>query len=139
MFKSPKATVGAILYHPDKGKEFILLTRRNIEPFYNLWCFPGGHVEEYENLEKAVIREINEETGYNIKPEYLHYFEELFPEKSVHNVVIFYTAVANGKMVMDEKEVKEIKWFSVDEAIHLNLAFNHNEVLEYYRKNFLST
>ena len=138
MFKSPKATVGAVIYHPEKGKEYILLTKRNIDPFYDYWCFPGGHVEEYENLEKAIIREVNEETGLNIQPEYLHYFEEVFPDKSVHNVAIFYTAKAKGNMKMDKKEVKEIKWFSVNDATNIKLAFSHNKVLDYYIKNFIN-
>ncbi|MFC2136686.1 NUDIX hydrolase [Bacteroidota bacterium] len=136
MFKSPKATVGAILFHPDKGIESVLLTKRNIEPFYDYWCFPGGHVEEFESLENAIIREVKEETGYDIKPEYLHFCEEIFTEKSIHNVAIFYTGKATGKMIMDENEVKEMKWFSIKEAKQIKLAFNHIKVLEFYIKKF---
>ncbi len=137
MFKSPKATVGAIIFHPDKGQKVILLTKRNIEPFKEYWCFPGGHVEEFEKLEDAIVREVNEETGLDINPEFLYHFEEIFPDRSIHNVALFYSAKGVGTMNMDIKEVKEMNWFSIEEALKMNLAFNHNEVLQYYLKTFI--
>lgn len=136
IYKSPKATVGAVLYQSENDKKTILLTKRNIEPFKNYWCFPGGHVEEFENLETAVVREIKEETNLSFQPDFLHYFEEIFPDKDIHNVALFYTGEAIGDLLKDDKEVLEIKWFSIDEAMKMDLAFSHNKVLEYYKKKF---
>ena len=38
-------------------------------------AIPGGFVEVYESLEKAVIREIKEETGLKIDPTQIHQFK----------------------------------------------------------------
>lgn len=134
MYKSPKATVGAIVYHPEFGKNKILLTKRNIEPFKNYWCFPGGHVDEYEALLDAVKREVREETGLAIAPEYLGNFEEIFPQKEIHNIAIFYFGEGIGFIKADEIEVNEIEWFDINEALKLDLAFEHNRVLKNYLK-----
>ncbi|MBN2520943.1 MAG: NUDIX hydrolase [Bacteroidales bacterium] len=137
MYKSPKTTVGAVLYHPVKGNNTILLTKRNIEPFKNFWCLPGGHVEEFEMLESAVLREIKEETNLTFEPEYFGYFEEIFKDKNIHNVAIFYYGQAEGEIKMDEDEVSEIKWFLVNDALKMNLAFFHNKVLLSYMNLFI--
>ena len=46
----PKITCGAIL---KKGNK-ILLTKRNIAPYKNYWCLPGGHIEWGEKAERAI-------------------------------------------------------------------------------------
>jgi 8-oxo-dGTP diphosphatase len=43
----------------------ILLVKRSAHRnnYANKWSFPGGHVETGETLERALIREVGEETG----------------------------------------------------------------------------
>ncbi|TAL47058.1 NUDIX hydrolase, partial [archaeon] len=60
----PIATVGAIIEKDGK----ILFTKRNHEPFKGKWALPGGHVEQNETVEDAVVREIKEETNLYIQP-----------------------------------------------------------------------
>lgn len=45
----------------------ILATQRGYGDFKGKWEFPGGKVENGENLEQAIIREIKEETNADIK------------------------------------------------------------------------
>lgn len=54
-------SVGAIL---TKGEKILLLERRKY-PFK--YTIPAGHLEKEEEPEKAVLREIEEETGLQIK------------------------------------------------------------------------
>src|SRR5687768_7672834 len=49
--------------------ERILCVRRNYPP-YN-WTTPGGRVEAGESLETALIREVFEETGYQVEPKFV--------------------------------------------------------------------
>ena len=44
----------------------ILATQRGYGEFKGKWEFPGGKVENGENLEQAIIREIKEETNADI-------------------------------------------------------------------------
>src|SRR4051812_9053376 len=55
----PIVGVGAVVV--DAGK--VLLVRRRYEPLKGRWSLPGGAVEVGEPLERAVAREILEETG----------------------------------------------------------------------------
>ncbi len=52
-------TTAALVFDKDK----VLLIKRTKEPWKGMWHFPGGHVDEGELPQDAVIREIKEETG----------------------------------------------------------------------------
>ena len=128
--KTVKATVGCVIETENK----LLLTLRNIEPFKDYWSLPGGHIDLGETPEEAVIREIKEETGLDIKPKFLNYFNEYHEELDWHAVVLVFYAKSEGKEKKDEKEVKELGWFSEEEIFGLKMAFEHKKVLEEYFK-----
>lgn len=46
----------------------LLLIRRGHAPSAGLWSVPGGHVEPGESLAEAVVREVREETGLDVRP-----------------------------------------------------------------------
>jgi len=128
--KVVKATVGCVIEKEEK----ILLTLRNIEPFNNYWSLPGGHIDFGETPKEAVIREIKEETNLNIKPKFLNYFNEFHEELDWHAAVLVFYAKAEGEAKKDEKEVKELGWFSEEQIFGLKMAFEHKKVLEEYFK-----
>jgi 8-oxo-dGTP diphosphatase len=59
----PIVGVGAII--TQEGK--ILLAKRGSEPDRGKWSVPGGLVELGEKLEKAVVREVKEETNLDVE------------------------------------------------------------------------
>ena len=54
--------IGAVI-----DNERLLLIRRKKDPFRNYWCLPGGKIEIGEHPEKALVRELYEETGIHVK------------------------------------------------------------------------
>ena len=62
--RSPIPAVGAVVV---KGED-VLLVMRGKEPGYGQWSIPGGAIHVGETLQKAVVREIGEETGLIVEP-----------------------------------------------------------------------
>ena len=57
--------VGAVIVHEGR----VALIQRGKEPLRGRWVIPGGTVELGESLEDAVVREVLEETGLEVRPE----------------------------------------------------------------------
>jgi 8-oxo-dGTP diphosphatase len=60
----PCVGVGAVIVHDGR----VVLIRRGKEPLKGRWVVPGGTVEWGEGLEDALVREIQEETGLQVRP-----------------------------------------------------------------------
>ena len=126
----PEATVAAIVSTTDRSK--VLLTRRSIDPFKDQWCLPGGHIDQYEPVGEAIIREVKEETGLDFNAEFFDYFDEVIPKYNIHAVVLVFEGDAFGELDASESEVSDARWFSLVEARSILLAFTHNDVLDAY-------
>lgn len=123
-----KATTGAIIEKDGK----ILLTKRNIEPFKDYWCLPGGHIEYFEPANDAIIREIKEECGLDFIGKFVGYADEIIPEINWHAELLVFKGTSIGKEQICDKEVQEIKWFSKEDALKQKLAFKHFDTLKKY-------
>jgi 8-oxo-dGTP diphosphatase len=122
-----KVTVGAIIL---KDRQ-VLLTKRNVEPFKNCWCIPGGHIEYGESAKEAVKREVKEETWLDFEPEFFDYFDEFIPEINWHAVVLVFRGKFCGEIKIND-EVLDYSWFSEEEIKNLKFAFKNKEILEKY-------
>jgi len=134
----PKATAGAIIYRKNGISFEIFMTERNINPFKGYWCFPGGHIDQFETAEKAIIREVKEETNLDYSPRFLCYQDEIFPEMELHNIVMMFHGEATGSPKADPGEVSNIGWFQLEEALNMDLAFEHHKALKIFKKQIVS-
>ena len=123
-------TSGALII---KDGKFLLL-KRATRVFDGYWTLPGGHVEENETSEKAVKREIKEETNLDFEPIFFKKYNENFPEFDWKAEVKIFYGKFKGNIKID-KESSKFKWFSLDEIKKTNLAFNHKEIINDFIKN----
>ncbi len=95
----------------DDGR--VLLTRRSIQPFQDLWVMPGGKIDLGEPILEALKREVHEEVGLEIEiGELIDVFEHLTPgEDNCHFVILYYRCrPLYCDIVPNEHEVSEVKW-----------------------------
>lgn len=95
----------------DDGR--VLLTRRSIPPFLDLWVMPGGKIDLGEPILEALKREVHEEVGLEVEIEGLiDVFEHLTPgEDNCHFVILYYRCrPLYCDVVHNENEVAEVAW-----------------------------
>jgi 8-oxo-dGTP diphosphatase len=129
-------TVDAVVFAVgEDGGWNVLLIQRKKPPFEGQWAFPGGHVDpEDQSVEQAAARELLEETELNIP---VDEFDQLkvysAPNRDPRDRVI---SVAHVVMlhrkpppVKGADDAAEARWFPLHEALELELAFDHYEIL----------
>jgi mutator protein MutT len=104
----------------------ILLVKRRHSAllFPACWAFPGGKSEPGETPEEIVIREVKEETDLDFEP------TEMFLTAYFRDRKMFrFLGNWSGKITLQEEELTDYGWFTFEEAIERELAFDYRNVL----------
>jgi len=112
------------------------------------WEFPKGGMEKGENDEKAVIRELKEETG--LKPVRIidlkvqgkfDYGRELPDRKGIKGQTwkLFAVEVHKSKVKFDRKEHDRYSWLTFKKAYSLLTWKTQKNCLKFFKKNYPST
>lgn len=110
--------VGAVVF---RGED-VLVIKRGKPPFEGRWSIPGGGVDYGEALHDAVVREVREETGVEIKIlSLLDVFEarpgDMDADFDRHTIMIDYVAAwVSGEPVAGD-DAMEAEFVPLDEAI----------------------
>lgn len=131
-YKSPYVAVDGIVQKD--GKVLLIKRGNSAEPFYRSYALPGGFVEFNEQTEKAVEREIWEETGLKTKVNKLiGVYSHKDRDPRGHIIGIAYSLeVISGKL-RTSNEAKELKWFDFDKLP--KLAFDHADIINDFRQS----
>jgi 8-oxo-dGTP diphosphatase len=113
----------------------VLLVKRGEEPFKGEWALPGGFIEYGEMAEEAVVREVKEETGLDVKASKLiGAYSDPKRDPRGHTVTIAYICEpkAAGKKPLAGGDAAEAWWWPLDGLP--KLAFDHAGIIEDAKK-----
>ncbi|MGB2992428.1 MAG: NUDIX hydrolase [Paenisporosarcina sp.] len=90
----------------------ILMVKQFVQRGDIVWNFPGGGIEGMETPEEACVREVKEETGYNVVIKRL-----LFKSS---NKFTFEAEITSGHLYLninneDNEDILDIAWVSIEE------------------------
>lgn len=79
----------------------------------SLWALPGGRMKKGESPIKAVVREVEEETGINLQnPKLFGEQTSRRNNKIISRTHCFYSKIENQELTLDKVEILEAQWFS---------------------------
>lgn len=87
----------------------VLLVKRRDFP---LWDLPGGVVESDELPSEAAIREMYEETGYEVQIDYE--FARYIDKTRNDCQHLFKSHIINGELKRTTLETRDLRWFSLN-------------------------
>ncbi len=101
----------AIIVLVERGGQLLLARSRHF--LSGMYSVLAGFVEPGESLEEAVIREVKEEVGIDVKD--IKYFGSQ-PWPFPHSLMIGFTATyAGGEIILDDSEIEDAGWFTADQ------------------------
>jgi 8-oxo-dGTP pyrophosphatase MutT (NUDIX family) len=114
----------AVAVTDDKNR-VLLVRRRDNEK----WTLPGGTLEYGESMMECALREVKEETGYEVEIDRLigTYTDPgilvAYSDGEVRQefTLVYHGRIVRGEMMIDH-ESSEAGWFGIDEAVELPLA-----------------
>jgi 8-oxo-dGTP diphosphatase len=113
-----------------------ILLQNRVKKDWQGYTLPGGHVERDESFVDAVIREMKEETGLDIKNPKLVGVKQ-FPIKCGRYVVfLFKTKEYSGTLVSSDEG--KMEWIEYEKLKNINTVEDFEELLKVINSNKLS-
>jgi len=118
-----------MIYHDDE----ILLQNRIAQNWPGV-TFPGGHVEKGESFVEAIIREMKEETGLEVRDLRLCGLKQLQSEDEERYVILLFKTESFSGELVSSKEGK-MQWVKRSELDRYPLAPDFKELLEVFDRD----
>lgn len=111
----------------------LLLVRRGAEPYAGRWALPGGFTHVDEDVADAAYRELAEEAGVQREDVALEQLRTYgAPDRDPRMRVVSVAWLALGAGLPEPRagtDAAEARWVPVEEALGLDLAFDHAQIL----------
>ncbi len=133
----------------NKDGTSLAFVKRTKKPFVGFYLPPGGHIEEGEHPIKAAVREVKEETGFDVEiidfrpgipivldattiriPSPLHVQIEYIDQNHRHVDFIFVAEVVGEDSISDEFKDR-VKWFHFNEIKGKKMPKNVKDVANF--------
>jgi 8-oxo-dGTP pyrophosphatase MutT (NUDIX family) len=87
------------------------------EGLYNL---PGGHLDDVETIAEAAVREVEEESGYQVAlTGFIGLYQTVLPDKRLNVAGPVFLAKVTGGAATASAEHPEVRWVTADELLML--------------------
>jgi 8-oxo-dGTP diphosphatase len=121
----------AVIFGKIADQWHVLLIKRGNEPYKDMWAFPGGFVEDDEDLEPAAIRELYEETQLKVDK-----LQQLYaigtpgrdPRMRTVSIIFYGTVNPEEQQIQGGDDAKEARWWNMNALPAM--AFDHAPILQ---------
>ena len=120
-----RAAGGVVWKRGPGGTPQVALVHR---PAYDDWSLPKGKLRQGEREDKAALREVREETGLRCKLERPLPSSEYRDGRGRPKIVSYWMMRPLGGRFRPNKEVDEILWLPIPDALKL-LSYEHDRAL----------
>jgi len=130
-----KLAIDNCIFTVKEDELYILLIQMKKQPYAGMWALPGGLVKENENLDKAAMRILKEETNVtDIYLEQLYTFGEVNrdPRGRVVSVAYFALIPDTNIKLKTLPKYADVKWHKFSSLP--KLAYDHNEIAQYAKQ-----
>jgi ADP-ribose pyrophosphatase YjhB (NUDIX family) len=104
--------------------EKVLLTKRED---FEVWCLPGGGVEEGESLAEAGVREVKEETGLDVElMRLVGVYSRMGGGMDDVHAVLYAAKPIGGELRIQPNETTEVTYFPFNELPN-EMLFGHKK------------
>lgn len=131
-YPRPSVSVDVIIFTVRDNDLQVLLIKRKHPPFEGMWAIPGGFVGVDESLERAALRELEEETSVrDVYLEQLYTFGDVDRDPRGRVITVAYFALVPATVVCPRAgdDAAETRWWSIYDLPPL--AFDHADILAY--------
>jgi 8-oxo-dGTP diphosphatase len=138
----PLLSVDAVIFSVINDQLSVLLVKRATipeekltYPFQGRWALVGGVIDvgQDKSLEAAAMRKLREKT--NVESPYLEQLQSFGdahrdPRKWSATVAYFALIPSDGVALAEGRGVEQARWWPIEDAMKLKLAFDHNAILQ---------
>jgi 8-oxo-dGTP diphosphatase len=113
MPKKAYNVAAALLF--DEQKRILITQRPAGSHLAGFWEFPGGTIEDNESAQDALVREIKEETGLDIKAGKLYWQDCFEYDVKIINISFYFCRRLNEHQKITPLEIADFRWIRLDE------------------------
>ncbi len=125
-YKNRRVAVDAIIVQDNT----ILLIKRAVDPFKDLWALPGGGIDFDQTAVEALRLEVKEEVGLTVvSSDFLNIYTN--PARDPKQVIALAYSVKTKGQPKAGSDAQECKFFPID-ALPQPLAFDHAQIIKDY-------